>query len=124
MQNAVIVLYFLVCQRDSLIEELYEGGLIDCVVSILTDAFSSSEIQDSKQGMMVIQSITDLAHAILKRVSEVVRKAIEAKKSNAENAEREGEAAERLLLNTKNLTDITCILTKLVCRSFCLQLRY
>ncbi len=70
--------------------------------------------RDLKAPHAMLQTLLDTLHALLKYVSEVVRKALQAKKAGGDHATKEAEMAEELLLMNKPFTDLMTLITQLV----------
>ncbi|KAK3093040.1 hypothetical protein FSP39_010415 [Pinctada imbricata] len=94
-------------------------GLIDYFTTLFFDVstacFESDEHSDNKSALSMLQTLLDTLHGIFKYVSEVVRKALQSKRVANEGSNKEAEEAEQLLLTNKTLTDLTTILTRLLC---------
>ncbi|XP_025099125.1 serine/threonine-protein kinase ULK4-like isoform X3 [Pomacea canaliculata] len=122
------ILNCLMNQRDAPMKELYELGLIDELTLVMQemghncwaeagDASGSHGTRESGQKISILQSALELMHNLLRQVSEVVRKALQLKKGGGGSGEgnKEAEEAEQLLLTNKPLTELTPLLTQLLC---------
>lgn len=119
MQSIAGILNCLVCHKDTNMRELYDQGLIDYFTTLFFEV-SAACIEgderggDSKPAISMLQTLLDTLNSLFKYVSEVVRKALQSKKSAGDAGSREAEEAEQLLLSNKSLTDLTTVLTQLL----------
>nr|XP_034324271.1 serine/threonine-protein kinase ULK4 isoform X2 [Crassostrea gigas] len=119
MQSIAGILNCLVAHKDTNMKDLYEQGLIDYFTTLFFDVttacLDTEDHADNKIAHSMLQNLLDTLHSMFKYVSEVVRKALQNKKAGGEGGNREAEEAEQLLLTNKSLTDLTTILTQLLC---------
>ncbi|XP_071163636.1 serine/threonine-protein kinase ULK4-like isoform X2 [Mytilus edulis] len=120
MQSIAGIINCLVSHKETNMQELYEQGLIDYFTTLIFEVsavcFEGDEHGgDSKTAVVMLQMLLDTLNSIFKYVSDVVRKALQSKKSGGEAGNKEAEDAEMLLLNNKPLTDLTSLLTQLLC---------
>lgn len=120
MQSIAGIINCLVSHKETNMQELYEQGLIDYFTTLIFEVsavcFEGEEHGgDSKTAVVMLQLLLDTLHSIFKYVSDVVRKALQSKKTGGEAGNKEAEDAEMLLLNNKPLTDLTSLLTQLLC---------
>ncbi|XP_062580885.1 serine/threonine-protein kinase ULK4-like isoform X2 [Saccostrea cucullata] len=119
MQSIAGILNCLVAHKDTNMKDLYEQGLIDYFTTLFFDVttacLDTDEHTDNKVALSMLQNLLDTLHSMFKYVSEVVRKALQNKRAGGEGGNREAEEAEQLLLTNKSLTDLTTILTQLLC---------
>ncbi|ESO86237.1 hypothetical protein LOTGIDRAFT_220770 [Lottia gigantea] len=120
MQNIISILNCLISNKQTNLSDLYDQGLIDNLTSLVfevsTLCFLGEETgQDIKASNTTLQILLETLYNILKYVSDIVRKALQAKKSGTTSAGKEAEWAEKLLMFNKPLTDLTSVLTQLLC---------
>uniref|UniRef100_A0A2C9L0L6 Protein kinase domain-containing protein n=1 Tax=Biomphalaria glabrata TaxID=6526 RepID=A0A2C9L0L6_BIOGL len=120
MQGVVAVLNCLVSHKETNMLELYDQGLVDHITNLLFDVWNSvcdgeDGGRDIKTAVTMLLTLLDTLHSILRYVSEVVRKALQVKNKGGEGAQKEAEFGEQLLLLNKSLTDLTSLLTQLLC---------
>ncbi|XP_067686194.1 serine/threonine-protein kinase ULK4-like isoform X2 [Haliotis asinina] len=120
MQSIVGILNCLLSHKDTDVKELYDQGLVDYLSTLFFDVWTvcvegSDGGRDIKMANATLQMLLDTLHTLFKYVSEVVRRALQAKKSGAEGSAMDAEAAEQLLLRNKPLTELTSLLTQLLC---------
>ncbi|KAM6967538.1 serine/threonine-protein kinase ULK4 [Aplochiton taeniatus] len=116
MQNAVTLLCNLTGHPHPDLQPLYQQGLVEVVVNLLSEAallYLEREEHPGKKGdHLLIVPLMEVLHNVLKKVSSVVRSALQAHKSAGGGEETE--AAEELLLINKPLTDLTSLLIHLL----------
>ncbi|KAL5018665.1 hypothetical protein ScPMuIL_004387 [Solemya velum] len=120
MQSIAGILNCLVSHKETNMRDIYDQGLIDYFTTLFFEVSAACfEIEDhaadSKTAISMLQTLLDALHNILKYVSEVVRKALQAKRTGGEASSKDAEDAEHLLLMNKSLTDVTGLLTQLFC---------
>ncbi|XP_041374855.1 serine/threonine-protein kinase ULK4-like isoform X2 [Gigantopelta aegis] len=120
MQCIVGILNCLVSHRETNMQELYDQGLIDYLSTLFFEVSAvclegEDSCRDVKTANTMLQTLLDCLQSLFKQVSEVVRKALQAKKSGVEGSGHDAEVAEQLLLVNKPLTDLTSLLTHLLC---------
>ncbi|XP_048734641.2 serine/threonine-protein kinase ULK4-like isoform X2 [Ostrea edulis] len=119
MQSIAGILNCLVAHKDTNMKDLYDQGLIDYFTTLFFDVttacLDTEDHNDNKVALSMLQNLLDTLHSMFKYVSEVVRKALQNKRAGSETGNREAEEAEQLLLTNKSLTDLTTILTQLLC---------
>ncbi|KAK7111983.1 serine/threonine-protein kinase ULK4-like isoform X2 [Littorina saxatilis] len=129
MHSILGILNCLISQRHAPMKDLFDLGLIEHLITVMQESCEmcwseagentqSSGAQESEQGMVVLQQALDLMHALLRQVSDVVRRALQVRKGGGggygDQASREAEDAEQLLLTNKPLTELTSLLTQLL----------
>ncbi|KAK6166744.1 hypothetical protein SNE40_023371 [Patella caerulea] len=120
MLSIVGIINCLVSHKQTNVQELYDQGMIDCITTLFFEVsgvcFDGEESgQDIKSATTMLQALLDTLYNILKYVSDIVRKALQSKKGGASTASKEAEWAEQLLMYNKPLTDLTSVLTQLLC---------
>lgn len=124
MQSIAGILNCLVSHKETNMKELYEQGLIDYFTTLFFEVSAACfEGEDSggdnKTVLSMLQTLLETLHGLFKYVSDFVRKALQvghqAKKAGGDAQTRETEEAEQLLLMNKALTDLTSLLTQLLC---------
>ncbi|CAG5124212.1 unnamed protein product [Candidula unifasciata] len=120
VQAVVALLNCLVTHKETNMKELYEQGLIDQITNIFFEVWNSvcegeGGGKDVKTSVMMLLTLLDTLNAILRYVSEVVRRALQVKNKGGSGAQKEAELGEQLLMMNKSLTDLTSLLTQLLC---------
>lgn len=124
MQSIAGILNCLVSHKETNMKELYEQGLIDYFTTLFFEVSAACfEGEDSggdnKTVLSMLQTLLETLHGLFKYVSDFVRKALQvghqAKKAGGDAQTKETEEAEQLLLMNKALTDLTSLLTQLLC---------
>lgn len=120
VQSIAGILNCLVSHRETNMRDLYDQGLIDYFSTLFFEVsaacFEGDERGgDSKATFTMLQVLLDTLNSMLKYVSEIVRKALQTKKAGMDGGTRDAEDAEQLLLINKSLTDVTNVLTQLLC---------
>ncbi|BFZ15632.1 hypothetical protein BsWGS_18671 [Bradybaena similaris] len=120
MQAVVALLNCLVTHKETNMKDLYEQGLIDQITNIFFDVWNSvcegeGGGKDVKTSVMMLLTLLDTLNAILRYVSEIVRRALQVKNKGGNGAQKEAELGEQLLMMNKSLTDLTSLLTQLLC---------
>lgn len=113
----VTVKYFTICGLWSL-SPIHLAALVDHMIAFFVEVaaicMSSRDNLDAKAPNAILLSLLDSLHAVLKYVSDVVRKALQAKRGGG--GVSDAEVAENLLLANKPFTDLMSLLTQLVRR--------
>lgn len=120
MQSIAGIINCLVSHKETNMQELYDQGLIDYFTTLIFEISAvciegDDRAGDSKTAVGMLQMLLDTLHSIFKYVSDVVRKALQSKRTGGEAGNKEAEDAEMLLLHNKPLTDLTTLLTQLLC---------
>ncbi|XP_059156600.1 serine/threonine-protein kinase ULK4-like [Physella acuta] len=120
MQGVVAVLNCLVCHKETNMRELYDQGLIDHLTNLFFEVWNAvcegeEGGRDVKTATSMLLTLLDSLNAILRYVSEVVRRALQVKNKGGDGAHKEAELGEQLLMINKSLTDLTSLLTQLLC---------
>ncbi|XP_046884372.1 serine/threonine-protein kinase ULK4 isoform X1 [Hypomesus transpacificus] len=115
MQNAMALLSNLTAHSDTDLQPLYQLGLVEVVVRVLSDAALQYLERDERPGRKNVQaillSLLELLHNLLRNISAVVRLALQAQQSKTGEETR---AAEELLFINKPLTDLTSLLINMI----------
>ncbi|XP_013396898.1 serine/threonine-protein kinase ULK4 [Lingula anatina] len=118
MQSMVGILNCLVSHKETDIQDLYDQGLVDHLSNVFIEVtslhMSSEDKGDPKTLSAMMNSLLETIHYLLKNISEVVRKALHSKKTGGTD-NTDAEMAEQLLLNNKPFTELTGLLTQLLC---------
>ncbi|GFR84606.1 serine/threonine-protein kinase ULK4 [Elysia marginata] len=120
MQGVVAVLGCLVGHKETNMRELYDQGLIDHLTNLFFEVWNSvcegeEGGRDVKTAVTMLLTLLDALNAVLRYVSEVVRRALQVKNKGGDGAQKEAEFGEQLLMMNKSLTDLTSLLTQLLC---------
>ncbi|GFO05468.1 serine/threonine-protein kinase ulk4 [Plakobranchus ocellatus] len=120
MQGVVAVIGCLVSHKETNMRELYDQGFIDHLTNLFFEVWNSVCVgeeggQDVKTAVTMLLTLLDTLNAVLRYVSEVVRRALQVKNKGGDNAQKEAEFGEQLLMMNKSLTDLTSLLTQLLC---------
>ncbi|KAM6995354.1 serine/threonine-protein kinase ULK4 [Tautogolabrus adspersus] len=111
IQNAVALL----CNLSG-VEPLYQQGLIEMVVSTLSEAalvhLDGEGQYGRKVSHLVLQALLELLHNILKHTSVVVRSALQSQRLSC--PEEEMDAAEKLLLENRPLSQLSTLLIRML----------
>lgn len=108
----------LVSAKDIDVSLLYDQGLIDILVSVFVDV-ASTQSDESSPGndasVAVLLPLLDSLNNTLKYVSREVRKALQAKTEAGPDNEAQTQLAEKLLVESKPLVDMTGVLINFLC---------
>lgn len=119
MQQSVVgLLDCLVSAKDVDVSSLYDQGLIDSLVSVFVDIASTQNDENSPgndASVAVLLPLLDSLNNTLKYVSREVRKALQAKTEAAPESEAQTQLAEKLLVESKPLVDMTGVLINYLC---------
>ncbi|KAK3602625.1 hypothetical protein CHS0354_034209 [Potamilus streckersoni] len=120
MQSIAGILNVLISHKETNMKELYDQGLMDYFTTLFFEVSAASFEGDegggdTKTATSMLQVLLETLHGIFKYVSEIVRKALQTKKTGGESATKDTEDAENLLLMNKPLTDLTSLLTHMLC---------
>ncbi|XP_074642606.1 serine/threonine-protein kinase ULK4-like [Tubulanus polymorphus] len=119
MNTVINILAFLVVRRETDMHDLYDQGIIDHVSNVFIEVTALClEVDDRVDTKMVsntMQSLLETVHGILKYVSDVVRKALQAKKTGTDGGTFDAEEAEKLLLVNKQFTELMSLHAQLLC---------
>nr|XP_029133362.1 serine/threonine-protein kinase ULK4 [Labrus bergylta] len=111
VQNAVALL----CNLSG-VEPLYQQGLVEMVVSTLSEAalvhLDGEGQSGRKVSHLVLQALLELLHNILKHTSVVVRSALQSQRLSCPAVEME--AAEKLLLENRPLSQLSTLLIRML----------
>lgn len=116
--NMVGLLDCLVSAKDVDVLVLFNQGLIDSLVSLFVDA---ADIQNddnspgSDSSVAVLLPLLDSLNNTLKYVSREVRKALHAKTESGTESTGQTQLAEKLLVESKPLVDMTGVLINFLC---------
>ncbi|XP_054478447.1 serine/threonine-protein kinase ULK4 isoform X2 [Anoplopoma fimbria] len=109
VQNAIALLCNLCGDTVLDLEPQYQQGLIEVVVSTLSEAalvhLDGEGHAGSKDSHLVLQALLELLHNILKQTSVVVRSALQSQRLSCPAVEME--AAEKLLLENRPLSQLS-----------------
>ena len=118
IQSMVGLLDCLVSAKDVDVSSLYNQGLIDSLVSLFVDAAETQNNQNSPgcdAAVAMLIPLLDSLNNTLKHVSREVRKALQAKtEAGTENA-GQTQLAEKLLVESKPLVEMTGVLINFLC---------
>lgn len=117
-QSVVGLLDCLVSAKDVDVSSLYNQGLIDGLVSLFVDVAESQNDEnspgsDSAAAMLI--PLLDALNNTLKFVSREVRKALQSKTESATENSGQTQLAEKLLVESKPLVEMTGVLINFLC---------
>ncbi|XP_068693987.1 serine/threonine-protein kinase ULK4-like [Montipora foliosa] len=118
VQSIVGLLDCLVCAKDVDMSELFNQGLIDSLVSLFVDTADSQNddgIPGNEAFVALLLPLLDLLNNTLKYVSREVRKALQAKTESNSESTVQTQLAEKLLVESKPLVDMTGVLINFLC---------
>lgn len=108
----------LVSAKDVDVSALFNQGLIDSLVSLFVDT-NDIQNEDSSPGndasVAVLLPLLDSLNNTLKFVSREVRKALQAKTESGSDNTAQTQLAEKLLVESKPLVDMTGVLINFLC---------
>ena len=115
--STVGLLDCLVSSKDVDVSLLYDQGLIDILVSVFVDVASVQNEENSTGNDPSVALLLPLFDALntLKFVSREVRKALQAKTEARPDNEAQTQLAEKLLVESKPLVDMTGLLINFLC---------
>lgn len=108
----------LVSAKDVDVSSLYDQGLIDCLVSVFVDIASNQNDENSPGSdatVAMLLPLLDCLNNTLKYVSREVRKALQAKTEAAPENEAQTQLAEKLLVESKPLVNMTGVFINFLC---------
>lgn len=108
----------LVSAKDVDVSSLYDQGLIDSLVLVFVDITSTQNDENSPANdasVAVLLPLLDCLNNTLKYVSREVRKALQAKTEAGPESEAQTQLAEKLLVESKPLVDMTGMLINYLC---------
>lgn len=116
-QSMVGLLDCVTSSKDVEMRVLYEQGLIDSVTSLCVDVVCllNEDGPASENSPALLLPLLDTLNNILKFVSREVRKALLAKGEDVADSENAAQLAEKLLVDSKPLADLTGILINFLC---------
>ena len=117
MQSLVGLLECVVSSQDIDISSLYEQGLIDTVTSLFVDIATAmnGESMSNVNFASSLLPLLDTVNSILKNLSKEVRRAIQAKNQGEPDSEQISQFAEKLLLESRPLAELTGVLINFLC---------
>ena len=118
VQSVVGLLDCLVSGKDIDVSELFNQGLIDSLVSLFVDVAdlqNDADIPGSEASIGVLLPLLDSLNNTLKYVSREVRKALQTKSEGSQENTGQTQLAEKLLVESKPLVDMTRLLINFVC---------
>ena len=118
VQSIVGLLDCLVCAKDVDMSELFNQGLIDSLVSLFVDTADNQNddgIPGNEAFVALLLPLLDLLNNTLKYVSREVRKALQAKTESNSESTVQTQLAEKLLVESKPLVDMTGVLINFLC---------
>lgn len=108
----------LLSAKDVDVSSLYDQGLIDSLVSVFVDIASTQNDENahgSDASVALLLPLLDSLNNTLKYVSREVRKALQAKTEARSESEAQAQLAEKLLVESKPLVDMTGVLINCLC---------
>ena len=108
----------LVSAKDVDLSSLYDQGLIDSLVSVFADIASTQNDENSSgndASVAMLLPLFDSLNSTLKYVSREVRKALQTKTEPGPENEAQTQLAEKLLVDSKPLVDMTGLLINYLC---------
>lgn len=108
----------LVSAKDVDVSSLYDQGLIDSLVSVFVDIASTQNDENSPgndASVAMLLPLLDSLNNTLKYVSREVRKALQAKTEPGPENEAQTQLAEKLLVESKPLVNMTGVLINHLC---------
>ena len=116
--STVGLLDCLVSAKDVDVSLLYDQGLIDILVSVFVDVASAQNEENftgNDPSVALLLPLFDALNNTLKFVSREVRKALQAKTEARPDNEAQTQLAEKLLVESKPLVDMTGLLINFLC---------
>lgn len=108
----------LVSAKDVDVSSLYDQGLIDSIVSVFVNIASTQNDENSPgndASVAMLLPLLDSLNNTLKYVSREVRKALQAKTEPGPENEAQTQLAEKLLVESKPLVNMTGVLINYLC---------
>lgn len=108
----------LVSAKDVDVSSLYDQGLIDSIVSVFVNIASTQNDENSPgndASVAMLLPLLDSLNNTLKYVSREVRKALQAKTEPGPENEAQTQLAEKLLVESKPLVNMTGVLISYLC---------
>ncbi|XP_067053224.1 serine/threonine-protein kinase ULK4-like [Acropora muricata] len=118
VQSVVGLLDYLVSGKIIDVSQLFNQGLIDSLVSLFVDAAdlqNDADIRGSEVAIGVLVPLLESLNNTLKYVSREVRKALQTKSESSQENTGQTELAEKLLVESKPLVDMTGLLINFLC---------
>ena len=118
VQSIVGIIACITASKHVDMNMLYYEGLIDHVTAIFVDvATAANDILDAANSNELFLPLLEIVTNILKHLSRAVRRALQAKTSGEPSSQEYEDIAERLLQDSRPLSDFTGVLIQFLCHS-------
>lgn len=116
VRHLINIFCCLVVSHEVNMQMLYDQGLVDHLMSLCRNVWSmyQADSGENKSAVVLMASLVELLHSVLKYVAGVVRTVLQATKAGQNT---NTDVAENLLLSNKSLVELTDILIQVLCIS-------